>query len=398
MKVLVISDRYPMPDRGSGDFRLVNLLNLLSSRHRVDLVVTGEARQAQVIGPDAIEQYRQCLERSGVRVLRDGVPSALRSGTYDCVVFEWYFTADGFIDDVREWQPGARVVVDAVDVVFNRMQSKARLTQTAADQRRAAEIRRCELEIYRRADLVFTVSDADADILRREVPDVLTRTVPNIHPLREARTVSRGAFQSLVFIGSFTHEPNVDAVRYFCGEVLPLIAEAVPDVKFRIIGNAPTAEVIELVSEYVEVLGYVPDTAPFLSIASVAVAPLRFGGGMKGKLGEAMSFGVPVVTTSVGIEGFGLTPGEHVLVGDDPRAFADAVVRLLRDDDLSRGVGMSGYRFICENYSDRALRPKVQAVFAELQHWPIKQIPWVKLALRKQRAFWRRHIAWRLER
>jgi O-antigen biosynthesis protein len=76
----------------------------------------------------------------------------------------------------------------------------------------------------------------------------------------------------------------------------------------------------------VEVTGYVPETAPYLRAAWVSIAPLRFGAGMKGKVGEAMSFGLPVVTTSVGAEGFGLTPGEHALVADDPDEFAQAVI------------------------------------------------------------------------
>src|SRR5581483_10434832 len=96
---------------------------------------------------------------------------------------------------------------------------------------------------------------------------------------------------------------------YFTSAILPKIVDAVPDVKLRIVGNAPPEEIVRLASQHVEVVGYVPDTKPYLQKSVISVAPLRFGGGMKGKVGEAMSYGLGVVTTSFGAEGFGLTAG-----------------------------------------------------------------------------------------
>lgn len=397
MNVLIIADAYPMPDRNSGDFRFFNLIGMIRQKHDVFFVALGENRQAQEIGHDLTAHYRQTLSQSGVQMLQDGVANALQSRVYGCVFFEWYFTATQLIEDVREWQPNARLVVDAVDVVFNRMLSKARVTHTAEDLANAAAIKRCELSVYARADVVITITDADAEILHREVPAIRTFTVPNIHPLQETPSGSASTDKSLIFIGSFTHEPNIDAMRYFCQEVLPLIAEAETEVKLRIVGNAPTPEVLQLASARVEVLGYVPETGPFLEASAISIAPLRFGGGMKGKIGEAMSFGLPVVTTSVGIEGFGLTPGEHVLVADDARSFADAVIRLLRDRDFLEKVRMAGYRFIRDHYSDVAVRQRVHALFDQLESYPVKQMPLSRLGLRKTRALWLRHVAWRFK-
>lgn len=397
MNVLIIADAYPMPDRNSGDFRFFNLIGMIRQKHNVAFIALGEGRQTQEIGHDLTAHYRQVLADSGVQVLQDGVADVLRNGTYDCVFFEWYFTATQLIGDVREWQPRARLVVDAVDVVFNRMQSKARVTQTTADLAHAAEVRRNELSVYAGADVVITVTDADAEILHREVPNIRTFTVPNIHPLQEITVGSASTGKSLIFIGSFTHEPNIDAMRYFCKDVLPIIAEAEPQVRLRIVGNAPTPEVLQLASERVEVLGYVPETRPFLEASAISIAPLRFGGGMKGKIGEAMSFGLPVVTTSVGIEGFGLVPGEHVLVADDARSFADAVIRLLRDRDYLEKVRASGFGFIRDHYSDVTVSTQVHTLFDQLEHSPIKRMPLSQLLFRKTRAFWRRHVAWRFK-
>lgn len=394
MNVLIIADAYPMPDRNSGDFRFFNLIGMIGQEHEVAFIALGESRQAQEIGRELTAHYRRVIADSGVQVL-DGIAAALRSGTYDCVLFEWYFTATRLVEVVRELQPGARLVVDAVDVVFNRMQSKARVTQDATDLAHAAEVRRDELAVYAGADLVLTVTDADAEILQRALPEVRTFTVPNIHPLQEFTATPANPGKNLIFIGSFTHEPNIDAMRYFCEEVLPLIAESEPQVRLRIVGNAPTPEVRRLASERVEVLGYVPETRPYLETSTVSIAPLRFGGGMKGKIGEAMSCGLPVVTSSVGIEGFGLVPNEHVLVADDARSFADAVIRLLRDRDFLEKTRMAGYRFIRDRYSDVAVRRRVHTLFDQLGQYPIKRMPRSRLGLRKAKALWQRHVAWR---
>src|SRR5439155_6908400 len=134
--------------------------------------------------------------------------------------------------------------------------------------------------------------------------------------------------------------------------------------------------------------GFVPETRPFLETSVISIAPLRFGGGMKGKIGEAMSYALPVVTTSTGIEGFDLTPGVHALVGDNPREFANAVTRLLRDRKYLEQVRMAGYGFIRELYSDIAVRKRVHAFFAQLESYPVKRTPIAPLLMRKAKNIW----------
>jgi glycosyltransferase involved in cell wall biosynthesis len=185
-------------------------------------------------------------------------------------------------------------------------------------------------------------------------------------------------------------------MRYFCGEILPSVVAAVPDVSLRIIGSSPGPEITGLASSHVEVLGFVPETRPYLETSAISIAPLRFGGGMKGKIGEAMSFGLPVVTTSTGIEGFGLEPNVDALVADTPGEFADAVIRLLRDRDYLERVRMSGYRFIREHYSEAAVKTRVDTLFAKLDSLPLKRMALAPTLLRKAKESWERHVGWRL--
>lgn len=400
MQILIISDEIPTPDRNSADFRFCKLLGLVAERAKVSYCALGEHRQSERIGSDKFRLYMESLRLLGITVLRAELKNALRRTKYDAVIFEWYFPARELLAEVRTWQPAARVLIDSVDVVFNRLEAKTRVTRSDGDQARATEVKSAELSVYGAADLVITVTDSDAAILHRENPKLRTFTIPNIHPSQDPIPPPERHNKNLVFIGSYARpggDTNIDAMVYFCREILPLIVAAEPDVRLRIIGGPVESEVATLASQYVQVLGFVPDTRPFLETSAVSVAPLRFGGGMKGKIGEAMSIGLPVVTTSTGIEGFGLEPGKHALLADTPGAFADAVLNLLRDRDLLERVRMAGWQFIRDNYSDAAVRPRVQALLGQLDTYPIKRAGVAPVLMRKARDAWERRVAWRFK-
>lgn len=400
MNVLLVIDSYPTPDRNSADFRLSRLLSMLCQQHALWVCVLGEKRQASQIGADAVARYRAELEACGARVCAGTVVSALRERSYATVLFEWHFPAAALIDRVRMHQPQARIVVDSVDVVFHRLEAKARVSGLAKDLRHAKNTKRTELAAYRKSDLVITVTDADADILRHEVPETATWTIPNIHPMHEPVAIRAADARQLLFIGSYARpggETNIDAMRYFCAEILPLVAAQEPEVALRIVGGPRVPEIDALASARVQVLGFVPETRPYLESSAVSIAPLRFGGGMKGKIGEAMSFGLPVVTTSTGIEGFGLVAGQDALVGDTPAEFAAHVVCLLRDHALRDRVRMAGHAFIGSRYSDMAVQARLQGLLAELQQLPVKRPALTTSLIHRSKRAWHRHVGWRLE-
>jgi glycosyltransferase involved in cell wall biosynthesis len=398
VNVLVIADTIPAPDRTSADFRFSQMLGMLAEKHDVDYCALGEKRQGETLGHERVERYRDMLRARSIEVVDGNIGHALRSRKYEAVVFEWHFPAREQIGHVRLWQPQAHIIIDSVDVVFNRLEAKAGVTSASADIEKARVTKAIELLLYERADVVVTVTDADAAILQRENPGLATFTIPNIHPLQEPVPIAADHRHQLIFVGNFARpggETNSDAMLYFCAEILPLILEADPSVKLRIIGGSPPPEVMALASPHVEVLGFVPDTKPFLETSAISIAPLRFGGGMKGKIGEAMSFALPVVTTSVGIEGFGLEPARDALVGDHPRDFADAVIRLLRDPRYLDNVRMAGYQFIRDHYSDVAVRQRVDDLFSQLDRYPIKRLPMTSLWIGKAKDAWSRHVRWR---
>jgi glycosyltransferase involved in cell wall biosynthesis len=396
-RILVVASEYPAPDRASGDVRFFSLLKMLSEAYEISFCAIAQSGQVERLGASDAHRYESDLKKLGVKVLHPGVARALRGGSFDAVLFEFHYVARNFIEDVRILQPEARIIVDSVDVAYHRLLSKAKVTGSKVDYDNALRVKVAELAVYQAADVIVTVTGEDTYTLLKEDPSLAIVTIPNIHALHEPVKPTPENANRLVFVGSFIHEPNVDAMHHFCGEIMPLIAEAVPEVHLRIIGNAPPPGIASLASERVEVLGYVPETKPFLETSAVSIAPLRFGAGMKGKIGEAMSFSLPVVTTTIGVEGFGLTPGKDVLVGDTPEAFALAVVSMLRDTALWAQVGAAGFAFIRDNYSEPVVRRAVYRLFDDLGAYPVKRISTYRLVWRKLGYLLERHLNWRLK-
>ena len=165
--------------------------------------------------------------------------------------------------------------------------------------------------------------------------------------------------RGLVFVGGYRHVPNVDAVLWLVREVMPRVWAELPDLPLTLLGSHMPDSVRQLASERVEAIGYVPDTAPTYERRLLAVAPLRYGAGVKGKVLEAFSRGVPCLMTACAAEGVALDEALGGLVTDDPEAFAALIVALHRDPDRVEALARSCQAVVQAHYSaevlDRAL-------------------------------------------
>jgi sugar transferase (PEP-CTERM/EpsH1 system associated) len=214
---------------------------------------------------------------------------------------------------------------------------------------------RFERDALARFDLVLAVSEADRHTFARLYPNALRRPVHVVQtgvetdyftpsPVAPVRT-------HMVFTGSMDWLPNEDAMLFFCRDILPLIRAEEPDVALSIVGRAPTPAVRRLAADHgVEVTGRVDDVRPYMREAAVYVVPLRIGGGTRLKIFEAMAMAKAVVSTAVGAEGLPVTGGEHLLLADEPRGFARAVVRLLRDLDRRRAIEQAARQLVVSQY------------------------------------------------
>lgn len=399
MKLLVVNPELPQFDRTSGGLRLFTFIALLRAQGcECDYLVSTPQAERSRIGEQDWAHYEASLRTLGVPLITRPLREALRANRYDVVVFEFFHVARPFLRLVRALQPQARLVVDSVDLTYLRWHAKADLSGTEADRAHARQVQADELDTYRRSDLVLTLTDDEADELRRRIPGIATHNLPNIHSM-PALERDEAPHPELLFIGSFTHEPNVDAVRWFHAEIWPLIRQHRPDAEWVIIGaNAPD-DIVALNGNGIRFEGRVPSTEPYLGSAWVSLAPLRFGAGMKGKVGEALAGGLPVVTTAFGAQGYGVEHGVSGMIADTAEDFAQAVLKLVDDPALRQRIGHAGRALIAGRFSSDAVAGALPQLLDTLSRLPqAERLVWPALARvhLSACAWWAQHVAWRL--
>jgi glycosyltransferase involved in cell wall biosynthesis len=364
LRILVVDPNLPRYDQMSGSLRLFRLLGLLrEAGHHVTFLARKAGQQ---------EPYRSQLEGMGIVVhagdperlrqrgaagfgRRLDLPGLLRHGRFDVAWLDFFELAEQYLPEIRAHAPSTRILIDTIDVHWVRQRRQADIEDDADGRRRAEIIRLREEAVYRAADGLIAVTEDDAQALRQLAPDVPAYVLGNVHSLEESGPGPESR-SGVVFVGNFNHPPNVDAALYLLREVMPLVWATCPAMSVTIVGTNPPPAVRELAGSRVTVTGHVPSTRPYLDAARVSVAPLRFGAGMKGKVGEALAVGLPVVTTAIGAEGMGLEDGIHALIIDSAAGLAGSIRRLNDDDALWSRLSESGRREVGRRYGPDAAR------------------------------------------
>jgi sugar transferase (PEP-CTERM/EpsH1 system associated) len=215
---------------------------------------------------------------------------------------------------------------------------------------------RFEGDALRRFDLVLAVSDADRETFARLYPGAVREPVHVVQTGVDTTYFAPAAAAQppaphLVFTGSMDWLPNEDGMLYFVNDILPHIRASIPGVTLSIIGRAPTPAVQKLAERAgIEVTGRVDDVRPHVAAGTVYVVPLRIGGGTRLKIFEAMSMSKAVVSTTIGAEGLPVTHRRDIVIADDPRTFAQAVVDLIRDEPARRRLETAARQLVVERY------------------------------------------------
>jgi len=367
--ILVIDPFMPLYDRASGSQRLFNILRLMQqSGYHITYIGRdgrGQDRYANELRSMGILTYSTDPERMAelgykIQAPRVDLETILSLRNYSVAWLSFYELAGQYLPLMRRFSPYTAVIVDSVDVHFLRERREGELKGNARLIANAEQTRLRELGVYGQADLVITVTENDRQVLLSENPNLCVAVIPNIHE-SPSLNGNKGFEErsGILFVGNFAHRPNIDAVIYLCEEIFPMIHAEIQDIRLFVVGNNPPPEVRKFHSGNVIVTGYVPDLTSYLTAVRVSVAPLRYGAGMKGKIGEAMAAGVPVVTTSIGAEGMELVNGHNVLVADDPVEFARAVIRLYQDKLLWEKLSLNGQAIIRKLYSPDVTRLKL---------------------------------------
>ncbi|MCM3870898.1 MAG: glycosyltransferase family 4 protein [Pyrinomonadaceae bacterium] len=354
-QIIVFDDRVPTPDRDAGSARIVNILKSLA---RIGNTV--------FVPMKSLPESEEFLWRAGIETANvvDYV-RLMKNRHFRVAILSRPEVAKGLLRSIRRTDPKTKIIFDMVDAHFIRLGREHEITGNQKLAREARRSRDRELGLARASDQVWCASEADKKAVATVVAEERLVVIPTIHALQD-RGKPPEEREGLLFIGQFRHRPNSDAVSYFLREVYPLIKQRLPSVTFNVVGSGASPEIEAFNSSTVRVMGYVPDITPLLQNARVFVAPLRFGAGVNGKIGEAMSYGVPVVTTSIGAEGIGLTSGENAMVADDPEEFANCVLRVYEDLELWNRLAESGYQHIENHFTPQVVGQRIEHALKQL--------------------------------
>lgn len=397
MRILFLTPQLPYPPHQGTSLRNYNLIAQLARRHRVCLLSLLEPEQSLDAGNplSGLCEWVECApvpRRSEALRLRQMLTSRLpdmawrlwspafrerlvrrlAESSFDVVQIEGIELAR-YLPLIEAAQPRPLIVYDDHNAEWL-LQKRACLADLRIPRRWPAalyslvqwqRLKAFEADACRRADRVVVASEADRRAVQAIAPQVALHVVPNGVDLAEY-THYQGPVEryDLVFTGKMDYRPNIDAMLWFCQQVLPLIRQHRPETSLAIVGQRPHARLAPLRSlPRVAMTGWVSDVRPYLAGATVYVAPLRVGGGTRLKLLQAMAMGTPVVTTTLGAEGFPVQHDEHLLLADAPEQFARAVLTLLDDPARRARLATAARSFVQRSYGWDALVPQLEALY-----------------------------------
>jgi GT2 family glycosyltransferase len=356
-RLLVIDALVPTPDQDAGSNFCLELI--LAARH-LGYQVTFIADNLL-----ATPGYTQALQRLGVEVIYQ--PYCLSVGEhlakfgrrYEVIVAHRVGVAGVHVDKIKRHAPDARLVFIPVDLHHLREMRQAEVENNRSLARESIRTKSREFALVATADCTLLHSEYERAYLKSEFPGKQIEAVA-----WTARGESSGQCYAersdLIFVGGYRHLPNVDAIDYFLRAIWPTLVPALLDARLLIVGKDAPERWRTLDDDRIKVVGSAPDLKQHLDRARVCIAPLRYGAGFKGKIATALSHGLPVVTTSIGVEGMGLDHGVNVLIGDDATSFARLVTDLYSDEALWKRISDAALEFAMTNYTPEKNREVIR--------------------------------------
>ena len=349
-RVLVIDATAPTPDQDAGSVTTVKVMEVFQA---LDYKVTYIPLDNWLYQP----RYIDPLLRRGIECVyapfHHKLDAYLKDNghLFDVVhVFRFNVMQDA-ISAIKKHCPQAQIVFNNMDLHYLRVERQAQVENSDLLRATAKSLKTTELAVMEKAHLVCVPSTVEKALLEAE--SKLTKPVavmPFMIDLPERASGFGPPRRDILFLGGYGHSPNIDAAVWMAQEIWPLIRHRMVGSRLVLAGANPTPEVLGLAASDILVPGRVDDLGPLFASASVFVAPLRYGAGVKGKIYSAFGAGVPVVSTAIGVEGMNLTEGVHALIADEPAAFADAVLGLASDQQRWSDITEAGWTFVRDHH------------------------------------------------
>jgi O-antigen biosynthesis protein len=364
-KILVIDAFTPTPDQDSGSLDTFLTLRLLIELDYDVTFIPNDLEHRGKYTDDLIRIGVRCLNQTEIDSIERFI--ALAGKYFDLVIIYRVNIAAIHGNNVRRYAPQAIFIFNTVDLHFLREQRNAEIEKSQLLMEKAQQTKEDELGLMRSADASIVLSSAEFDIIQKIDPSINLFHVPFFRDI-PGKTALFSERHDIVFIGGFSHKPNVDAIIYFVNKIWPAVSSVLTDVNLLIIGSNIPAEVqlLEVSEPHIKVIGYVKDLSIYLNRCKLTVAPLRIGAGIKGKIVTSAGYGVPCVATGIAAEGMGLTPDEEILVADDEIEFAQKVIKLYSDEKLWNKISDKALDFIQNHFSYPVGKDRVKLLLASI--------------------------------
>lgn len=348
--IIVVCDRQaPSILRDAGSVRTLQILRHMKSLgyHVIFSATDFSTNEIELV----------LLEKEGIEIHRskDSLINSLQNRVSRIKLY-WLIRSEVFDFYNAEFSNLAQnvpVVADLIDLNYKRTSN-------------VLEIDHNQLRIAKNSSMALLCSSVETKILRSKETDLEIQDLwaeYEVAPVRSNWSNTNG----LLFVGGFRHQPNVDALKYFIDKMLPKIKSLSPELQIRVVGTGLDIALVNLLKSLgIDYLGRVEDLGAIYRQSRVVIAPLVSGGGKKGKIGEALSYGLPVVTTSIGAEGFDFENEKHAFVSDDPDIFVKYVFDLENDEELWNKSSLLAYNYAKSNLGSAAFKEKLQRIIEKV--------------------------------
>jgi sugar transferase (PEP-CTERM/EpsH1 system associated) len=391
MRILFLTSRIPYPPHRGDKLKIWNLMRQLASRHEIFLLTFIQSKEeeryiaplkevcrevetvhlplwrsllncaAALFGkePFQVAYYRSpAMERRLSQALQRLQPDVLHT---HLIRMAQYTATPGGLPRVLD-------MTDAVSLYLSRFRDAQ--SNPLKKWALGLELKRMhEYEpIIGQFDRALVCSHTDMEFLRRRGPDFkldLLRNGVDLEAFSVNGTAQADPYR-IMFSGNMSYYPNIDGAKFLVSEVFPLVKKSVPQARLYIVGQNPPSQVTSLASADITVTGFVPDIRAEYLKSAVAVSPIRFGAGTLNKVLEPSALGVPVVTTSIGWEGLGLESEKEILVANDPRSIATAIIRLLKDPTLRSSIGQHAAQKVRATLGWETIAGDLEAIYEQI--------------------------------
>ena len=402
MKILFLSRWYPFPQDNGSKIRVFNLIKYLAAKHSVDLL-SFSAAHVEKMRIEEMKKYCNRVETVVFKEITQGVLKSLQNLLSPTPLFlhkTHSMEMQRLVERTVKEQEYDLVIASQMSMVPYAMEIPVRrrvfeeIELTVFYEKYWLETQKLKRGrnwltwVKATRYIASTLESFDggtvvSEIERQRVKQIYRGgspvcIIPNGVGFPDGKTdFGLPIPDTLVFSGSLTYDANMDAISYFMGEIFPLVKAARPEVKLLVTGKLDGVQVDDLPNkDWISFTGYLEDVRPAVATSWASIVPLRKGGGTRLKILEALSLGVPVITTSKGVEGLDLFPEKDIFIADQPETFANTILKVLENPGLRERSGQAGQQKVRQKYDWNVIGPQfcnfIEGVVEEGgKNWPV---------------------------